>query len=82
MSIVQRTIDAFAGHRERAEFARDLGVPPQTVQDWIGKGNIPHWRRQAIIDLARKRAIQLDPEISAFLTSSVPAREWRWGIAA
>jgi hypothetical protein len=82
MHIVIRTIEAFAGPRERAEFARDLGVPPQTVHDWIGSENIPHWRRPAIIDLARKRNLSLEPEIAAFLASSVPGKQWDWKAAA
>jgi hypothetical protein len=45
----------------------------QTIWDWTRKGNIPHWRRPAVIEAAKKLPEPLPAELLAYLASADPA---------
>jgi hypothetical protein len=44
---------------------RETGIPVQTIWDWTRKGNIPHWRRPAVIEAAKKLPEPLPAELPA-----------------
>lgn len=46
------------------------GIPVQTVNSWKMKGNIPHWRRPAVIDAAQRKGANLPPDLAAYLASA------------
>lgn len=70
MHIVDRI---FAELGESTAIATQTGIPVQTVNSWKSKGNIPHWRRQAVIDAAIRLGKTLPPDLAAYLTSSESA---------
>lgn len=70
MHIVDRI---FAELGESTSIARETGVPVQTANSWKVKGNIPHWRRQSVIEAAHRLGKTLDPEMAAYLASASPA---------
>jgi hypothetical protein len=67
MHIVDRIISELGGP---TAIANETGIPLQTVHSWKPKGNIPHWRRQAVIDAAIRMGKTLSPDAAAYLTSS------------
>jgi hypothetical protein len=71
MNIVDRIFDALGG---ATVIAGETGDPVQTVHSWKKNGNIPHWRRAAVIEAARKLGKTFDPELSAYLVSTERAR--------
>lgn len=50
--------------------ASDTGFPVQTVHSWKAKGAIPRWRRQPLLEMARRRGKQLPPEALAYLVEA------------
>jgi len=74
MHIVDHIFDVLG---EATAIARETGDPVQTVHSWKAKGNIPHWRRQAVIDAAKRLDKQLSPEALVYLASAErsPPRE-------
>lgn len=42
-----------------AQVAKATGTPLTTVIGWRDKGNIPHWRRPRIAELAAERGVAL-----------------------
>lgn len=66
MHIVDRIFKAIGG---ATVIATQTGDPVQTVHDWLAYGNIPHWRRPAVVDAARRLDKQLDPDMLAYLAS-------------
>jgi hypothetical protein len=54
---------------EATAIARETGDPVQTVHSWKAKGNIPHWRRAAVIEAAKRMEKTLAPELLAYLGS-------------
>lgn len=67
MHIVDRIFEAIG---RVTDIARDTGDPIQTVHSWKANGNIPHWRRQAIVEAAKRAGRQLDADMLAYLASS------------
>lgn len=74
MHIVDRIFDTLG---EATAIAGETGDPVQTVHSWKAKGNIPHWRRQAVIDAAKRLDRTLDADALAYLASTdrAPKRE-------
>jgi hypothetical protein len=66
MNIIDTIFEALGG---ATAIARQTGDPVQTVHSWKTKGNIPHWRRPAIIAAAQKMGKQLEPELLAYLAA-------------
>lgn len=67
MDTIPRIIKQFGGS---TALARETGFPVQTVNDWKKNGNIPHWRREKVLDAARRAGVDLDPDLIAYLVSS------------
>lgn len=69
MSIVHEIFAAFKGP---GNIAKATGLPLQTVSDWRvkGKPEIPPWRRNAVLDAAKRDSVDLSPEAIAYLASS------------
>jgi len=42
-----------------AELARQLGAPLTTVDSWKRADRIPHWRRPAVAEVARRKGVKL-----------------------
>lgn len=70
MHIVDRI---FAELGESTAIAIATGIPVQTVNSWKMKGNIPHWRRQNVIDAAQRLDKILSPDLAAYLASAETA---------
>ncbi|MFS0737537.1 hypothetical protein ABC347_10850 [Sphingomonas sp. 1P06PA] len=62
--------EIFEGLGRPTHVAADLGFPVQTVHSWKKKGNIPGWRRPAVLDLARRRNLALSAEAWAYLVAA------------
>jgi len=62
--------DIFAVLGEATAIASETGDPVQTVHSWKSKGKIPRWRRQSVLELARRKGKQLSPEAVIYLSSS------------
>lgn len=67
MHVVERI---FVELGESTAIANATGIPVQTVNSWKMKGNIPHWRRQGIIDAAQRLGKSLAPDLAAYLAST------------
>lgn len=65
MAFVDQIFTALDGP---SAIARETGYPVQTVHSWKRGGNIPPWRRPAILELARRKARPLAPEVIAYLS--------------
>ena len=61
--------DFITAHGPRA-MATAFGAPIQTVHSWKAKGNIPPWRRPAVIAASQRMGQALDPELLTYLASS------------
>jgi hypothetical protein len=74
MHIVDTIFDTLG---EATAIATETGDPVQTVHSWKAKGNIPHWRRQAVIEAAKKLNKPLAPDALEYLASTdrAPKRE-------
>ena len=70
---VNRIFNAF---KRVKVIAAETGVPIQTACDWRQNGNIPHWRRGAVLDAAKRKGIALDADSTAFLISDMSAEDW------
>lgn len=70
MTIVERIFDALGG---ATAIARETGNPVQTVHSWKVEGNIPHWRRAAVIEAAKRLDKTLPPDLLAYLVSTESA---------
>lgn len=66
MTIVESIFKALG---EATAIARETGDPVQTVHSWKAKGNIPHWRRAAVIEAAKRMEKPLPPDLLAYLGS-------------
>ena len=66
MDIIQAIIDTFGGP---TDLATATAFPVQTVDSWNANGNIPHWRRAAIIDAAKREGKNIPPDALVYLTS-------------
>lgn len=65
-------VDAiFTAFKGPSRIADATSIPVQTVCDWRkkGKSNIPHWRRPAVLDAARRHNIELPPEAITYLAT-------------
>lgn len=67
MTVVRSIIAELGGP---TAISLETGIPVQTVSDWGVNGNIPHWRRDALVALARRLNKPLDSEMVAYLASS------------
>lgn len=67
MTLVERIFEALGGV---TAIARETGNPVQTVHSWKAEGNIPHWRRAAVIEAAKRLDKALPPDLLAYLVSS------------
>lgn len=67
MHIVDRIFEALG---EATAIARETGDPVQTVHSWKAKGNIPHWRRQAVMEAAKRLDKSLPAELLEYLASN------------
>jgi hypothetical protein len=66
MSVVHEIFDAFGGPTRLSEAT---GFPMKTVFSWKGKG-VPPWRRPAVLDAARSKAVPLSAGALLYLQSS------------
>jgi hypothetical protein len=66
MHIVDRIFETLDG---ATAISRETGDPIQTVHSWKAVGNIPRWRRPALIALASRMERALDPDALAYLAS-------------
>lgn len=71
MTIVDRIFEALGGP---TALHKETGIPVQTIWDWRRNGNIPHWRRDAVIEASRKLEKTLDADMLAYLVSNEKAR--------
>jgi hypothetical protein len=70
MTLVKRIFVTLGGP---TAIARETGDPVQTVHSWKVKGNIPHWRRAAVIEAAKRLDKTLPPDLLAYLVSTESA---------
>lgn len=59
---------------EATKIANATGDPVQTVHSWKSKGNIPHWRRSKLIELAKQGNIPLPSDCLEYLASAERSR--------
>ena len=55
---------------EATKIALATGDPVQTVHSWKAKGNIPHWRRSRLIDMAKQGGVTLPTDALEYLAGS------------
>lgn len=67
MQIVEHIFEALGGVRAVAAEMRD---PYQTVHSWKAKGAIPRWRRQPLLEMARRRGKTLSPDALLYLAEA------------
>jgi hypothetical protein len=66
-ALVTSILGLFGTYRRAAEI---LGTPEPTVYAWVQKGNIPYWRRDAVLKAARRRRAKLNDAMLAYLQST------------
>lgn len=71
MTVAAQIIQALGGP---TAIHRETGIPVQTIWDWKRNGNIPHWRRPAVIEVAKKLSDPLPADMLAYLASTVSSR--------
>jgi len=62
--------EIFAALGEATKIASATGDPVQTVHSWKAKGNIPHWRRSRLIELAKQQPVELSGDALKYLIST------------
>lgn len=60
--------DLFAERKRVAALAAEMRCPFQTVYSWKRKGDIPPWRRPAVLDAIRRLEIDVSPATLVYLT--------------
>lgn len=75
MGYAASIIEKFSGTRK---MAKDLSLPPSTVQSWKDAGHIPARHQQAVLDKAREKNLDISPS-DFFDTDKEPAGD---GVAA
>lgn len=60
----------FAERKRVSEIAREMRTPIGTVWCWKKKGEIPPWRRPAVLDAIRRLDIDVEPEVVAYLAKA------------